>query len=204
MFGPATAALSKVSGCEPLTHCGQPASSCPRDYRWHSWKNATQMPAIIARLTRWRVRIAPAVRCNGDTFRVSETGNTTNRENHYFTYAFWMAHAEAIARQCALHAVLRPEPHTPEEPPTRLKATIAGVWLPRVEPAVCRAASASVSDIGDRAGEERRAHNCLQLALGRGEAESAAQRPPLRRAPRPRPSSARCRCPCCPGRADLG
>ena len=63
-----------------------------------------------------------------------------------------MAHAEAIARQCALHAVLRPEPHTPEEPPTRLKATIAGVWLSRMQPSVCRAASASVSDIGDREG----------------------------------------------------
>ena len=25
--------------------------SCPHDYRWHSWNNATQMPAIIVRLT---------------------------------------------------------------------------------------------------------------------------------------------------------
>ncbi len=29
----------------------EPGKTCPHNYRWHSWKNATQMPAIIVRVT---------------------------------------------------------------------------------------------------------------------------------------------------------
>ena len=33
--------------------------ACPHDYCWHSWKNATQMPAMIVRLTLGRLDPAP-------------------------------------------------------------------------------------------------------------------------------------------------
>ena len=36
----------------PVTCVSSAPMSCPHDYRWHSWKNTTQMPVIIVRLTK--------------------------------------------------------------------------------------------------------------------------------------------------------
>ena len=41
--------LRTASSCP--RHFRSSVEACPHDYRWHSWKNATQMPAMIVRLT---------------------------------------------------------------------------------------------------------------------------------------------------------
>ena len=56
-----TAKMDRMSPSPPVPHATFDATrrpsgpggkiTCPHDHCWHSWKNATQMPAIIARLT---------------------------------------------------------------------------------------------------------------------------------------------------------